>query len=76
MYLIIILLVEKILYKRLHLQTKNPQDKLIIIIKGKILDICLDLRKNSNTYLKIFKKVISHKDGTSLFVPKDLHTDF
>ena len=54
----------------LHLQTKNPQDKLIIIIKGKILDICLDLRKNSNTYLKIFKKVISDKNGTSLFVPK------
>ena len=54
----------------LHLQTTNPQDKLIIIIKGKILDICIDLRKNSKTYLKTYKKIISEKDGTSLFVPK------
>ena len=54
----------------LHLQTTNPQDKLIIIIKGKILDICIDLRKNSKTYLKTYKKIISDKDGTSLFIPK------
>lgn len=54
----------------LHLQTKKGQDKLIVVIKGKILDICLDLRKNSNTYLKSFMKIISAKDGTSLFVPK------
>lgn len=54
----------------LHLQTQNPQDKLIIIIKGKILDICIDLRKKSSTYLKTFKKIISDKEGASIFVPK------
>ena len=54
----------------LHLQIKNPQDKLIVVIKGKILDFCVDLRKNSKTYLKSYKKLISEKEGTSLFVPK------
>lgn len=54
----------------LHLQIKNPQDKLIVVIKGKVLDICVDLRKNSKTYLQIFTKIISDKNGTSLFVPK------
>ena len=32
------------------LSIKNPQDKLIIVLKGKILDVAIDLRKNSKTF--------------------------
>ena len=41
----------------LHGQSgKYSQDKLIYCIKGKALDIAVDLRKNSKTFGKIFKK--------------------
>ena len=36
----------------LHFQSKNAQDKIIIVLKGKILDVAVDLRKNSKTFGK------------------------
>jgi dTDP-4-dehydrorhamnose 3,5-epimerase and related enzymes len=30
----------------LHLQTKNPQSKFVTVIKGRIFDVVVDLRKN------------------------------
>ena len=53
----------------LHFQKNNQQDKLIIVIKGKIIDYCLDLRRNSKTFLKIYKKTLSSKNGMSLYIP-------
>ena len=55
--------------KGLHFQMGKPQDKLIIILKGKIIDYCLDLRKNSKTFLNLFKINLSSKKGDALFVP-------
>lgn len=49
--------------KGLHFQLNKPQDKLIIILKGKIIDYCLDLRKNSKTFLNLFKIKLSSKRG-------------
>ena len=54
----------------LHLQTKNAQDKYISVLKGKILDIAVDLRKNSKTFGKHFKLIISEKNSKSFFIPK------
>ena len=54
----------------LHFQIKEQQEKLITVIKGEILDVCLDLRKDSKTFLKIFKVVLSSKNSTSIFIPK------
>lgn len=34
----------------LHFQTKHPQGKLIRVIKGRIYDIVVDIRKESSTY--------------------------
>jgi len=53
-----------------HFQIKKPQAKLISVLKGKILDVCIDLRKNSKTYGKIFKVVLSEKNKKSLFIPE------
>ena len=36
----------------LHLQTKNSQEKFVSVIKGKILDVVVDLRKNSKSFGK------------------------
>ena len=54
----------------LHMQTKNPQDKFLSVVKGKVLDIAVDLRKNSKSYGKHFKIILSEKNGKHLFVPR------
>ena len=55
----------------LHFQ-KEPyaQSKLISISSGKILDIAVDIRKNSSTYGKYFSYVLSAQNHESLFIPK------
>ncbi len=54
----------------LHMQTKKPQDKFLSVVKGRVLDVAVDLRKNSKTYGKHFKVILSDKNGTHLFVPR------
>tara|TARA_Y100001970_G_scaffold293472_1_gene440476 strand:+ start:7062 stop:7598 length:537 start_codon:yes stop_codon:yes gene_type:complete len=53
----------------LHFQNKLIQGKYLTVLKGKILDVSLDLRKNSKTFGKHFKIVLSDKNGKSVFVP-------
>ena len=59
----------KNIIRGLHIQTKNPQGKFITVIKGKIFDVAVDLRKKSKTYGKYFSKVLSEKNSLSIFVP-------
>lgn len=55
----------------LHGQSgKYSQDKLIYCIKGKALDIAVDLRKNSKTFGKIFKKEMNSKNVMGVLIPK------
>ena len=54
----------------LHFQREKPQAKFISVIKGKIIDVAVDIRKNSNTYGKHFKIVLSDKNCKSLFIPE------
>jgi len=61
---------KKNVLRGLHLQLKRSQGKFITVVKGKIFDVALDLRKKSKTYGKAFKKVLSEKDNKSLFIPK------
>ena len=61
---------KKDVIRGLHLQVKKPQDKLISVLKGKILDVVIDLRKNSNTFGKHFKIVLSEKKAKYLLIPK------
>jgi len=53
----------------LHLQNSNPQGKYVSVIKGKIFDVCVDLRKNSKTFGKYFSLILSEKNSKSIFVP-------
>lgn len=55
----------------LHFQ-KPPYDqaKLVRCIKGKILDVAVDLRKKSNTYGKHFTIELSEKNKKQLFIPR------
>ncbi len=46
------------------------QAKLIRVVKGKIIDVCVDLREDSSTYLKHFKIELSATNAKQLFIPK------
>ncbi len=54
----------------LHFQ--NPpyaQGKLVRVIKGSILDVALDIRKNSSTYGNHFTIELNEKNKTMLWIP-------
>lgn len=53
-----------------HFQHKFQQAKYVNVLKGKIMDCVVDLRKNSKTFGKIFKIILSDKNCLSLFIPK------
>ena len=61
---------KKNVLRGMHFQIDKQQEKLITVIKGSINDFCLDLRKNSKTYLKTFQIFLSEKNGKSIFIPK------
>ena len=54
----------------LHIQTKNPQGKFVTVIKGKIFDVVIDLRKNSKTFGKLYSCILSEKNSKSIFIPE------
>ena len=60
---------KKNVIRGLHLQTKNSQGKFISVIKGKIFDVVVDLRKKSKTYGKSFSVILSEKNAKSIFIP-------
>jgi len=53
----------------LHIQNKNSQGKYISVIKGKIFDVVVDLRKKSKTFGKSFSIMLSEKNLKSLYIP-------
>jgi len=61
---------KKNVLRGLHLQKKNSQGKFISVLKGKIFDVVIDLRKKSKTFGKSFSIILSEKNNRSLFVPE------
>ena len=60
---------KKNVLRGMHLQTRNGQGKYITVLKGEILDVCIDLRKNSKTFGKYFAINISDRNGISVYIP-------
>ncbi len=61
----------KNIVRGLHFQ--NPpfaQDKLVRVINGKVLDVVVDIRKDSKTYGKHFSIELSEENKAMLFIPK------
>lgn len=55
----------------LHFQIGDyAQAKLVRVIKGSVLDVCVDLRENSETYLKHFSLILSEENKKQLFIPR------
>ena len=60
----------------LHFQKKKPQGKLITVVNGEILDVVVDLRKNSKTYGKHFSIKIAYNSDFSLYIPEQFAHGF
>ena len=60
---------KKNVFRGFHFQIKNKQSKYVNVIKGKILDVVIDLRKNSKTFGKVFSIVLSKKNALGLYIP-------
>lgn len=55
----------------LHYQEGDmAQAKLVRVIKGKVLDIVVDLRKNSKSFGKSFSLILDDQEHLQLFVPR------
>tara|TARA_B110000046_G_scaffold153053_1_gene162439 strand:+ start:201 stop:746 length:546 start_codon:yes stop_codon:yes gene_type:complete len=55
----------------LHFQTGNDaQAKLVRAVKGTVLDVVVDMRKDSPTFAEHFSIELSEENKTQLFVPR------
>lgn len=61
----------------LHFQTGEfAQAKLIQVVKGEILDVIVDLRKESPTYGEYIKLRMTGEENRSVFIPKGMAHGF
>ena len=60
---------KKNVIRGLHYQKENSQGKFVSVLKGKILDVAVDLRKNSRTYGKHYKIILSEQNCKSIYIP-------
>jgi dTDP-4-dehydrorhamnose 3,5-epimerase len=55
----------------LHFQVEpNAQAKLVRVVRGAVLDVCLDIRPSSPTFGKHFKVELNGEDKTMLYIPE------
>jgi dTDP-4-dehydrorhamnose 3,5-epimerase len=52
----------------LHFQKEYPQGKLVRVIKGKVFDVAVDLRKNSTTYGKWFGVELTEDNKKQFYI--------
>ena len=60
---------KKNILRGLHFQNNKPQGKYISVLKGKILDVAVDLRRKSVTFGKTFSIILSEKNCKGVFIP-------
>ena len=53
-----------------HFNSKYPQAKYVTVLRGKVLDYVIDLRKKSKTFGKSFSIVLSEDNCKSLYIPE------
>ncbi len=68
---------KKNVVRGMHFQIPpKASDKLVFVIKGKITDVCLDIRKKSLTYNKYLAFELSEEDNKAIYVPKGIAHGF
>ena len=56
----------------MHVNMKHPQGKLIRVLSGEILDVVIDLRKESKTYMSCFSICLSAQNYKQLYIPEGM----
>ena len=59
---------KKNVLRGLHFQFVKAQGKYISVVKGKIFDAVVDLRKNSKTFGQSFSIILSDKNCKSIYI--------
>ena len=54
----------------LHFQKTFPQAKLVRCLEGEVFDVCVDLRKNSETYGKWFGVELTEENKKQFYIPE------
>lgn len=54
----------------LHYQIKNPQAKLVMVTSGEIMDVAVDIRRNSPNFGKYVSCRLSAKNKEMLYIPE------
>ncbi len=60
---------KKNVFRGMHIQNRNMQEKFVSVIMGKIIDVVVDLRPKSKTFGKHFKILLSEKNAKSILIP-------
>lgn len=61
---------KKDVLRGLHYQIKQPQDKLVTVIRGSVFDVALDIRTYSATFGQWFGIILNDENHYQLFIPK------
>ena len=62
---------QKGVLRGLHFQTGDKaQAKLVRVVTGSVLDVCVDIRPDSDTFGKHFSIILDGDDNKQLFIPK------
>ena len=54
----------------LHFQTRNPQGKLVRVIRGEVYDVAVDIRKGSPTFGQHFGVLLSEENKKQFYIPE------
>ena len=54
----------------LHFQNPNPQGKLVTVLRGSVLDIAVDVRKDSSTFGKHVAIELTEENRRQMWVPR------
>ena len=60
---------KKNVIRGLHYQSKKKQAKILSVLKGSAIDVCVNIDKKSKNFGKVYKFVL--KPGLLLYVPKN-----
>jgi len=60
----------------LHYQLKNPQGKLVRVLNGSVLDVAVDIRKNSKTFGQYFSIKLDNISFYQLYMPPGIAHGF
>ena len=58
---------KKNVIRGMHFQLKNKQTKIISVISGKVLDVAVNLKKNSKSFGKIYYFLLN--SGDTIYIP-------